>query len=72
MLVLTRNFDATCRDPESRVRFILPDGRVIRLYVLSQRTCGDLRLGIEAPADVVVKREELLSDANAEGSGNAR
>jgi carbon storage regulator len=52
MLVLSRK-------AREGVRLLLPDGRVITLRVV-QVECGKVRIGIDAPRDVEVSREELL------------
>jgi carbon storage regulator CsrA len=41
------------------VRLLMPDGRVITLRVLEAQG-GKVRLGIDAPQDIEVSREELL------------
>jgi carbon storage regulator CsrA len=41
------------------VRLLMPDGRVITLRVLESQG-GKVRIGIDAPRDVEVSREELL------------
>lgn len=47
-----------------RVLLLLDDGREIWLTVLS---CGNsyVNLGFEAPADVIIRREELIRDKRA-------
>jgi len=52
MLILSRK-------AEEQIVFRLQDGRQIRILVTSVRG-KDVKLGIEAPQDVKVLREELL------------
>ena len=55
MLVVTRNVD-------ERIRLLLPDGRAI--WVMVCRVSGDgVRVGIKAPPDVRIEREEIITDA---------
>jgi carbon storage regulator len=61
MLVLSRK-------AREGVRLLLPDGRVITLRVV-QVECGKVRLGIDAPRDVEVMREELLPRQVPPGRG---
>lgn len=51
MLVLSRHTD-------ERIRITLPDGQVIALVVVELKPAA-VRLGIQAPRDVVVDREEI-------------
>lgn len=52
MLVLTRERDQV-------IVLTMPDGRVIRLLTV-KTSASDVRLGIDAPSDVKIVREELL------------
>ena len=66
MLVLTR------KRGESLV-FVLPDGREIRVVQYGVRSHGGfgpgrVKLGVEAPADVKVYRDELLTEPRGEES----
>lgn len=61
MLVLTRN-------PENPVILIGPD---IRVTILGVRSRGQVRVGIEAPGDVRIMREELVM-RDRDGAGDGR
>ena len=55
MLVVTRKVD-------ERLRLLLPDGSVI--WVMICRVSGEgVRVGIDAPPDVRIEREEIITDA---------
>ena len=61
MLVVTRKVDG-------RVRLLLPDGRSI--WVMVCKISGDgVRVGIEAPPDVRIEREEIIKDAPHDAVG---
>ena len=51
------------RYPGERILITLPDGRQIALAVLAITPWGKVRLGIEAPRDIEVWREELDQQA---------
>ncbi len=56
MLVVTRKVDG-------RVRLTLPDGRSI--WVMVCKISGEgVRVGIEAPPDVRIEREEIITDGS--------
>lgn len=58
MLILTRAVD-------ERIIIPLPDGRDLRIQVVQIR--GDrVRIGVEAPPDVAVHREEIMQQIRAE------
>jgi sRNA-binding carbon storage regulator CsrA len=44
-----------------RIRLLLPDGRIVWVQVARLKR-GAVQLHIDAPPDVVIHREELLSD----------
>ena len=56
MLILTRR-------PAQSIVFILPDGRTANITVMADhggaRIRNQVRLGIDAPDDVIVHREEV-------------
>ena len=61
MLVLGRKVD-------ERLRLTLPDGSAI--WVMICRVSGDgVRVGIEAPPDVRIEREEIITDAPQDAVG---
>jgi carbon storage regulator CsrA len=53
MLVLTRRVG-------EGITVTLPDGRTMRVMVASVRENGAIRVGIEAPEDCHIVRDELL------------
>ena len=56
MLVLGRKVD-------ERLRLTLPDGSVI--WVMVCKVSGDgVRVGIDAPPDVRIEREEIITDGS--------
>lgn len=55
MLVVTRKV-------YGRVRLLLPDGRSIWVMVYRISSEG-VRVGIDAPPDVRIEREEIITDA---------
>ena len=56
MLVVTRKVD-------ERLRLLHPDGSVI--WVMVCRVSGEgVRIGIEAPPDVRIEREEIITDGS--------
>jgi len=54
MLVVTRR-------RRQGVRLVLEDGRLIDLHVLLLRS-NDVRLGIDAPRSITIRRIEVLSE----------
>ena len=61
MLVVTRKVD-------ERLRLLLPDGSVI--WVMICRVSGEgVRVGIDAPPDVRIEREEIIKDAPHDAVG---
>jgi carbon storage regulator CsrA len=44
---------------------VLPDGRTVRVSVLSPRTGEGVRLGVQAPADVRIWRDEVWAKKQA-------
>lgn len=61
MLILTRHVG-------DRVRITLPDGRHMWVVYLADHF-GKIRLGFDAPKDVIIVREEVLK--RKEGTDNA-
>ncbi len=57
MLCLTRRIG-------QRVRLTLPDGSEIWVAVVDGAHQGYVRLGIEAPANVKIEREEIIESPN--------
>ena len=61
MLVLGRKVD-------ERLRLTLPDGSVI--WVMICKVSGDgVRVGIKAPPDVRIEREEIITDGSHDAVG---
>jgi carbon storage regulator CsrA len=53
------------REAGQRIILTLPDGREIVVAFLKMRN-GSGRIGIEAPHDVLILREELIDESRAE------
>lgn len=64
MLILQRKRDEA-------IVLDLPDGVRVRIVVLSFHGDTSVRLGIEAPRDVPVFREELLEEMRAHREGES-
>jgi len=52
MLLLTRKTD-------ERIKIITPDGTVINVMVCKVKSDGGVRIGIDAPKNVEIHREEV-------------
>jgi hypothetical protein len=66
MLVITR-MATDSRQRKRRLAFTLPDGRIGYVEVL-EAFHGKAKLGITFPLDVLISREELMTDG---GDGDA-
>ncbi len=56
----------------SRVMLRLPDGREVWVQVAHVYGDKKVRLAIEAPADVIVMREELIGKSRSPGASSLR
>ena len=64
MLVLTRTLG-------ERIVLVLPDGKRIHIAITSIWEKG-VRVGVDAPLDVNIYREELMREKDAEDAENRR
>ncbi|NOX52984.1 MAG: carbon storage regulator [Planctomycetes bacterium] len=63
MLVLSRKIGES-------VVMRLPNGQRIKVMVCERRASGAIALGFDAPASVVIFREELAGRMGGQGDGN--
>lgn len=65
MLVLSRKLD-------EQIEITMADGRIVTVIMLGTKADGTARLGIEAPQDVVIHRQEVADEIRRERESRGR